>query len=304
MAVTPTANRSYSKQAVGDTNWHTALNTTMDLIDADVNTLNVEVIAARTSSVYGAKGSVDLRIEAGEAEILAARGSKSSLDNRISVALNDDGTIIDSAYVYAQWSSAGLAGAAYASARTFTVTGDVTAILTPGMVIKIDYDSTGDRFCRVKDSTFGASTTVTIWDADPEIINETITAIYTSPVKINWRDDDGSIILPGANLGDWIAHMSAGEFITYYYAAFNSGTAATYSSPFAGNGLITGAGKVARIEYESGMVVGYTYRSTAPVGRIDKVEYKVSIGGTLTIIETHTATYDATTKKLTNMDRS
>ena len=75
-----------------------------------------------------------------ETELQAARGSASNLDARLSVAINDDGTLKGSAPSSGWWTTE-TDTVAYASSSTFTVQGDKTAIYLEDRAVSLTQTS-------------------------------------------------------------------------------------------------------------------------------------------------------------------
>lgn len=94
-------------------------------------------------------------------EIQTARGAAASLDARLDVALNEDGTLKAGAPAGSWWMAEG-GTVARADASTFTVTGDRTAIYRKNRAVFLD--QTTDAYGYVAaDSTYGTGvTTVTV----------------------------------------------------------------------------------------------------------------------------------------------
>lgn len=90
------------------------------------------------------------------AEMEDARGTAASLDARLGVAINPDGTLKGAAPATGWWTTEGDA-VAYASASTFTVDGDKEAIYTPGRAIYLN--QTTDAYGYVASSAHAAGTT-------------------------------------------------------------------------------------------------------------------------------------------------
>lgn len=68
--------------------------------------------------------------------------------------------------------------ATFASATTFTVVGDQTATYVPGRRLKIIHAG-GTTYCKVQQSVFGATTTVTITNvtSGPTVLTSAITSV-------------------------------------------------------------------------------------------------------------------------------
>jgi hypothetical protein len=302
----PTTNRGWTPPAIGASNWGTTLNTLFDAVDSDTGTLFTDRAAFNTEAnlVAAAHNSTSPATAAGKIslEVKNARGSASNMANRLTVSLNDDGTLKSATAAPDQWIASGMTTPAYATTKTFTIAADVTAILLPGMTLKIDYSVSADRFYRVKNATHsGGTTTVTVWDADNDVLNEAITAVYYQSFgKPNYLDVDASDFLPGAISGSIDAAMSDAQFDAYYY------NAASFDDPFNTTGARvakTNSGLLAYIEYESGQQYGVVYDSVAS-GKVSTVQRRMLKGGTQTAYRIDTMVYDGTTGFITDGNRT
>lgn len=311
MSTTNTTNYSLKKWNKGHPNWHIEQQDNADTIDAELKKHQDEEEELKTDATlvaggheatgdYGADTLIAQVAAALSQEIQDARGSAGSMDARLDVALNEDGTLKSATAAPDQWLSTGMTSPAYVSASSFSISGDVTAILTPGRPLKIDYSVSVDTFYHVKNATHsGGTTTVTVWDSDPAVINEAITNVYyTSFGQMNIPDKDTSAFTPGSIPIDYIAYMSMGSCDIYYYDT------STYTLPFTEDAsrAKTNSGQIARIEYESGLKIGFTYASLN--GNVSTVEYRVRKAGVDTEIRTDTYTFDGTTNYLTDIDRA
>lgn len=97
-------------------------------------------------------------------EVVAARGSKTSLDGRLDVSMNEDGTMKSSITAGNEWIDPSLTPT-YISASSFTVTGNQTDIYTWGRRLKVTI-SGSPVYCTVKSSAYTSVTTVTIFETN------------------------------------------------------------------------------------------------------------------------------------------
>jgi len=120
-------------------------------------------------------------------EVINSRGSKASLDARLDVITNEDGTLKDSVAVNnSEWVTTGLTDT-YVSTTSFTVEGDQTDIFAIDKRIKANL-SASTVYSEITNSVFTTLTTVTIADA---VLDNTLTSIQ--PSLINPIDNDGSM---------------------------------------------------------------------------------------------------------------
>lgn len=303
---TPTANSHFNKPDIGaDTDWGETLNTDLDGLDTWKQAYDTNLGALNTNATLVANGhnattpaAVDALISD---EVADARGAAGSLDARISVSLDANGSLISGVAAADQWLATSMTSPTYVSAATFTVTVDVTSILYPGKPLKIDYSSSDDRFYRVKSASYGGGlTTVTIWDDDPAILDEAMTAAYYQSYAAQQIPDlNASDFTPGAFPADYVSWMSSGSSSVYYY------NASAYDDPFNTTGsrvAQTNGGDVANIQYSSGMKVGYVYASLG--GNLTTATYYIMKAGVDTAFSVRTFTYDGTTGNVTDVDRT
>lgn len=96
-----------------------------------------------------------------KAELEASRGTAASLDARLDVALNEDGTL-KTTTTSSTWANE-TAAVAYASASSFTITGqDRTAVYTNGRALKLTQTASGYAYV-TSASYAGGNTTVAIY---------------------------------------------------------------------------------------------------------------------------------------------
>jgi len=111
-------------------------------------------------------------------EIIAARGSKSSLDQRLDVTMNEDGTLKASTTLNpSEWFALSGHTFTYVSGTSFTVDGDQTDIYKPTRRIKANLTG-GAVYSEVVSASYGApNTTVVIKDA---VLTNTLTTVEHS----------------------------------------------------------------------------------------------------------------------------
>lgn len=113
-------------------------------------------------------------------ELVNARGSKPSLDARLDVALNEDGSLkAGTSLNPSEWITLSGQTYAYVSTTQFTVTGNQTDIFTQYRRVKINRPG-GTYFSEVVSSVYGTLTTVTILDA---VLNADFTSIDHSIIN-------------------------------------------------------------------------------------------------------------------------
>jgi len=116
---------------------------------------------------------------ANTAELLAARGTAASLDARLSVSINDDGTLKGSAPVSDWWMTEADA-VAFVDGTSFTVAGDKTAIYLTDRAVYLD--QTTDDWGYVVSSSYSVGndeTTVVVTEA---VVDSGLTAVeYGQP---------------------------------------------------------------------------------------------------------------------------
>jgi len=99
------------------------------------------------------------------AELMNARGSKPSLDSRLDVALNEDGSLkAGSSLNPSEWITLSGQTYAYSSTTQFTVTGDQRDVFVAKRRVKINRPG-NTAFSEVVSSSYSTLTTVTIADA-------------------------------------------------------------------------------------------------------------------------------------------
>ena len=116
----------------------------------------------------GEGGWVEVQAEISQViqEVINARGSKSSLDQRLDVSLNEDGTLKSNVNAYqSEWIKPNLS-VTYVDATTFKIEGDQTDIFTAYRRVKLNHN-TNTTFSHVVSSSYSDTdnkTTVTIAD--------------------------------------------------------------------------------------------------------------------------------------------
>jgi hypothetical protein len=281
----------------GAKNWHIPTDGNFTLLDGRIDTLDDVVAAFNTEANLVAAGhnDTDPATAAGKIslEVKDARGSLGSLDGRLDISLNEDGTLKTSTTSGDQWPTQGMTNPTYVSSATFKVDGDATGILQPGTSLKVDFNVSGLVYLHVKSSSYAAGpdeTTVTVWD-DEAVLNETIDEVAWGFVRNNEIGLAGS---PGSSIRD----LERSSFEVYYY----DGTA--YDDPWDESGgrvaKAANDGHLARVDYASGLQVGFEYASADDDADLALEERKLN--GTL--IETWTPTFDGTSGNIIDYDRS
>ena len=143
----------------------------------------------------GENGWVEIAIASAGlgAEIINARGSKSSLDERLDVSLNEDGTLKANVAAYqSEWIKPSLTFT-YVDSTIFTVEGDQTDIYVPTRRLKINLEASV-AYSEVASASYddiNNITTVTIADA---VLDSTLVDIEHS--IISPIDANGAVSLP------------------------------------------------------------------------------------------------------------
>ena len=115
-------------------------------------------------------------------EVVAARGSAASLDVRLDVAINEDGTLKGDAPASAWWTEESQTPT-YVSGTQFTVPTDLTAIYTIGRPLKFDGVAGAPKYSRVLSSSYGApNTTVNINDS---VLDGSLSAVHYGQPSYN-----------------------------------------------------------------------------------------------------------------------
>jgi len=118
----------------------------------------------------GENGWVEIAIASAGlgAEIINARGSKSSLDERLDVSLNEDGTLKANVAAYqSEWIKPSLTFT-YVDSTSFKVEGNQTDIYAPYRRLKINHSTSATGYTHVVSATYDDTndeTTVTVADA-------------------------------------------------------------------------------------------------------------------------------------------
>ncbi|MEW5725896.1 MAG: hypothetical protein AB1896_22495 [Thermodesulfobacteriota bacterium] len=113
-----------------------------------------------------------------KAELETARGSASTLDARLDVAINEDGTLKAGAPAGGWWATEADT-VAYASASSFTVSGDKTAIYVARRAVYLD--QTSPAYGHVVSSSYSAPDTTVVVDCT---VDTGLTAVeYGQPVN-------------------------------------------------------------------------------------------------------------------------
>lgn len=173
------------------------------------------------------------------AEVAAARGTKPSVDQRLDVALNEDGTLKASTTLNpSQWYKPSLTFT-YVSTTSFMVNGDQTDIYKPTRRLKINLTAS-TVYSEVLSASYGSpNTTVQVLDA---VINNTLVDVEHSlflPLKDNGALSPEMIGNPHlkavtaaytATLNDTIIHAdaTAGAFTVTLPTAASAGAGRKY----------------------------------------------------------------------------
>jgi len=94
-----------------------------------------------------------------EAELIASRGSKLTLDQRLDISLNEDGTLKPAATMGSEWAIAAVTFTRV-DATTFTTNDNTSDIYLPKRRVKVN--SSGTAFSRVVSSSFDGNDTTTV----------------------------------------------------------------------------------------------------------------------------------------------
>lgn len=294
-----TPNKSYSIPDKGAKNWHADLNGNFNAIDGDMDTLDTALAEFASNADLVANGhEADSDTEPATAlakvsnEMADARGALGTLDARLDVSLNEDGTLKTTTTSGDQWPTQAMTNPAYANAASFTVDGDATGILQPGTSLKVVFATSGTRHLHVKSASYDGGTgktTVNVWD-DETVPNETINSVAWGFVRPNTVGAAGT---PGSAIR---AHHDASAGVYRYNAD-------SYDDPFnttGGRVAKTNAGRIAYVAYASGLDVGCVYTAASGGGRLDSIIRRIIT----TPVETWTVTRDGTTGLITDFNRS
>jgi hypothetical protein len=116
-------------------------------------------------------------------EVYLARGTKSTLNQRLDVALNEDGTLKASTTLNpSQWYLPSLTFT-YVSTTSFTVNGDQTDIYKAGRRLKINL-SGSTVYSEVVSASYSSNTTVQVLDA---VLNATLVSVEHSLFLPDWE---------------------------------------------------------------------------------------------------------------------
>uniref|UniRef100_A0A6M3IJA1 Putative tail protein n=1 Tax=viral metagenome TaxID=1070528 RepID=A0A6M3IJA1_9ZZZZ len=115
-------------------------------------------------------------------EVVAARGSAASIDVRLDVGINEDGTFKGSAPASSWWTTESQTPT-YVSTTQFTVPTDLTAIYTVGRAVYFTGVAGAPQYSRVVSSSYGApNTTVNITDA---VLDVSLSGVFYGQMKYN-----------------------------------------------------------------------------------------------------------------------
>lgn len=137
-----------------------------------------EVVNARNSFVYGAAASLDVRIEAPELEIQAARGSLASVDARLDVSLENNGDL------KLEVQEAAVSKKTNTQTMNFDHGLDVTD--SGGKVIRVDIDESELNANLIPNVPAGKIAAVTVQAALNELDNEKIARDGTQELTADW----------------------------------------------------------------------------------------------------------------------
>lgn len=119
-------------------------------------------------------------------EVVNARGNASSLDARLDVSLNEDGTLSGSTPAGAWWTS-GTSPWVYYSTVQFKENGDKTGVYTIGRSMKFGGVSGNPQYSYVTATSYsGSTTTITLKDA---ILDASMTTPQFGQIDNNWHSD-------------------------------------------------------------------------------------------------------------------
>ena len=114
-----------------------------------------------------------------KSEVESARGLAASLDSRLNVAINRDGTLKGDAPASSWWTDEA-DGVAYVNASSFTVVGDKTAIYTVNRAVSLE--QTTDAVGRVTEAVYASGTGLTTVTVDCAVDAGLTGVAYGQPV--------------------------------------------------------------------------------------------------------------------------
>jgi len=119
-----------------------------------------------------------------ETEVVNARGGCGSLDTRLDVSLNEDGTISGSSPAGAWWTSCTTPWIYYSTVQ-FKENGNKTSVWTVGRAVKLGGVSGNPQYSYVTRCTYsGGTTTVTLKDA---VLDSSLTTPQFGQIDNNWH---------------------------------------------------------------------------------------------------------------------
>jgi hypothetical protein len=172
-------------------------------------------------------------------EVELARGEAASLNTRLTVSINPDGTLKGSAPV-GDWWATEADTVAYASSNSFTVNGDKTAIYLEKRAVYLT--QTSNAYTHVSDATYDGGSGQTIVTTVDAVVDSGLSAVeYGQPPNNATYNDDKADKVTGATAGN-LAGLDANGNLTDSAQKVGTGTtdlvqAANIPSVLAGGNL-------------------------------------------------------------------
>ncbi|NOR27621.1 MAG: hypothetical protein GQ540_03720 [Lutibacter sp.] len=146
------------------------------LVSTSTTTSSTNLSAHNDSATAHGVDALDTRITANEDELFDGRGTKDTLDERLSVAIEQDGTIRLSEFSGRYIDNSDVA--TYVDNRNFTVPGDRTGVYIVGAILRITVVS-GYVYGIVQSSTYTTSTNVQLL-SDYQVLTNPISKVEMS----------------------------------------------------------------------------------------------------------------------------
>lgn len=147
----------------------------LDDTRANLNDLNSRVSAQENLSLANVKN-----------EVVGARGSKSSIQGRLSVAVNDDGTLKFDSLKNMMWSATGDTPT-YVSAFSFSVTGDKTTKYLTGMLLRLEHGA-DNKYGVVSTASYASGTDITTITLRSTVLTASLSSISIGLAALERED--------------------------------------------------------------------------------------------------------------------
>lgn len=148
-------------------------------------------------------------------EVILARGDAVSLDARLDVAINEDGTLRGDAPSSNWWTEEGQAET-YIDSTSFSLPIDLTAIYTEGRPVYFSGVAGAPQYSRIISSTWGSVTTIVIEDA---ILDSSLSAVFYGQSRYNvgvYRDATDALkgIVEKLTQAEFLAMTDTTRYVT------------------------------------------------------------------------------------------